>query len=228
MKFFVVVALTLLALNVVSATYSALRLKAKMEQMPGMSGSLSNYIQSTTSQALSQSAAAAAVANSESSFPATKLTNLESSACSGGSCGGRNAINWARDSGDDETSRINTVVKPIDDWMKDFKARTAGNGGDLMAAAKATIKPMLDRLKQTQEAAVDKLINSNQEILARVEQTATEHVYNMLRAEKITEDKAEQNEAKKARLDELKGEAEIKATEAKVLESSESSHGKKF
>lgn len=229
------------AVQAAVASNLAARLKQRATPADSLSGSSSvnNYLQSLAQSAGSQISAAAASASSEisaaaaESIPATKLIGQSGAAaegsaadCGQSTCSG-NAISWANSGAAGAGLTVDDAVKPIEDWMKDFKSRTANSGNDLLVTAKATIAPLLAKLKRNQIAAVEKLQMTNEEILRHVEETATEHVYNLLRAERIVEEKKEAVEAKKMRLDDVKAEAAEKEMETKILaESSESSQSK--
>jgi len=141
------------------------------------------------------------------SIPATKLQGQgsESSGCvQQSSCG---SVNWNAGANSNAPSMsIDDAISPVNQWIKDFQKK-AGDASDLLSAAKATVAPLINKLKRTQQIAVERLEESNEQILQRVEESATEHIYNLLKAQKITDDKAEQSEARKLRREELKEEA---------------------
>jgi len=223
MKFVAIIALTCVLFQIAFAA----------DRSQELESSLSSILQSAAQSAAAQSAAALNVAASESaaaaqsvqsSFPATKLessgatTSSESSGCRTWGCG--NAAN--------DGLSVKDAVQPIEDWIKDFKHRTGGsNDGDMMAAAKMVIKPLIKKLKRSQRDAIEKLEESDSEIVRRVEEQATEHVYTLLRAENISAKKQDAADARKEKIAEVKAEAADKEKEAKmVAEHSESSKKK--
>lgn len=96
------------------------------------------------------------------------------------------------------------VVQPIDDWIKEFKRRTGG--GSLYETARSTVRPLIDRLKRTQQRAQEEINRSNREILDRVEESTVNHVYNLLRATRSKQEKTSKDEEKKAQIAEIKDE----------------------
>jgi len=79
------------------------------------------------------------------------------------------------------------VVKPIDDWLDNFKRKELMDGG-LYEAAKVTVMPLIKKLKRTQEDAVERLKKSNRAIREQVEAGAIDHVYNMLQSKRAVDD----------------------------------------
>jgi len=210
MKFVTIFALTLVIFQVAFAA-------DKQTQTAEFENTLNSYLQATASKAAAESNAALNTAIHESAaaasnFPATKLEGHESG-CHGG-CGGEG-----------EGPSVKDAVQPIEDWIKDFKSRTGGsNSGDLMKAAKMVIHPLVVKLKRSQHDALEKLEESDSEIVRRVEEQATEHVYNLLRAEHISQTKQDAADQRKQKLEEVKAEAADKEKEAKmVAEHSQSS-----
>jgi len=225
MKFVAIIVLTLVILQVAFATDE----KKRAEEFES---SLSNYLQSAAQSAAAQSAAALSVAasesaaaatNAQSSFPASKLESSsagrgESSGCRSFSCGNGNA----------EGPSVKDAVQPIEDWIKDFKARTGGsNSGDMMKAAKMVIHPLIVKLKRSQHEALEKLEESDAEIVRSVEEKATEHVYNLLRAENISQKKEDASEQRKQKLADVKAEAAEKEKEAKMVAENSAEHSAK-
>jgi len=191
------------------------------KQTAEFESSLNSYLQATANRAAAESAAALNTAIHESAapnFPATKLEGHEGheSGCHGG-CGNGN--------GEGDGLSVKDAVQPIEEWIKDFKTRTGGSGsGDLMKAAKMVIHPLIVKLKRSQHDAMEKLEESDSEIVRHVEEQATEHVYNLLRAEHISQSKQDAAEQRKQKLEEVKAEAADKEKEAKmVAEHSQSS-----
>jgi len=108
---------------------------------------------------------------------------------------------------------VDDALSGVDDWLNDFKKRV-GNGNDLYAAAEATVKPLLTRLRRTQERAVQKLIDSNHAILEHVREEAVEHIYQLLQANKVKEDAIDKEEKVNNKKNELK--AQIKQKEREI------------
>ena len=82
----------------------------------------------------------------------------------------------------------------------------------------ASVQPLVNRLKNQQEQAVEKLQRSNDAILQHVRQTATEHIYTLLQNSKVKEDKEEATEkavekkaAEKEEIEAAKDVAKLKA-----------------
>jgi len=98
---------------------------------------------------------------------------------------------------------VDEAIRPIDDWLKDFNARTALHGG-LWDAAKSTVAPLIRKLAQSQSDAMDRLRESNRAIRLHVEEAATEHVFNLLRSKKAVDDAALTASQKKAEMHEAK------------------------
>jgi len=220
-----VVAIITLTIVIFQAVFAAAAVRSEE-----LESSLSNYLQSAAASAAAQSAAALSVAAAESAaaasslqnFPATKLessVHSESSGC-------RSFANCQNGAG--EGTSVKDVVQPIEDWIKDFKTRTSGsNSNDLMASAKTVIHPLIKKLKRSQREALEKLEESDAEIVRHVEEQATEHVYNLLRAENISAKKQDAATERKEKIAEVKAEAAEKEKEARaVAEHSESSKKK--
>jgi len=231
MKFVVAVVLSFLFCEAVVASSLSLRMKIKESES---ASAINSYLNSMSQSAMAEQSAAVAAAVSQSaaaaaslsSIPATQLVGSEQSAASS------NCISQA--CGEGSGMSVSDAVRPIDDWMKDFKARTSGSGGnDLMAAAKAVVRPLITKLKATQQAAIEKLEESDEGIRMRVEEQATQHVYNLLRAEHITNQKSERAADRKEKLETLKSEAAEKQLETKLAaehsaHSEHSEHSKKL
>lgn len=86
---------------------------------------------------------------------------------------------------------VDDAIKPVEDWLKDFKKRTMGEGNDLYRAAKAVVKPLLKKLKKSQKRALERLVESNEAILRHVEEASTNHIYTLLRADQAKDKDAE-------------------------------------
>jgi len=109
------------------------------------------------------------------------------------------------------------VLQGLDDWIKDFKKRTGG--GDLYTSARAAVQPLVARLQRSQQQTIENIARSNREILAHVEEAATNHIYNLLRASKVRSDKSANKEEHAAEVKELKRELEEKQEMLKAAES---------
>jgi hypothetical protein len=164
--------------------------------------SLTGILNSAMQSAMHESSAAfsQAQALSQSEIPATQLLPGSSGSSGSGCVGscGKHPIHFKHE---DDGLTIDDAVRPVDEWITDFKHRTA-DSTDILPAAKATVRPLIDRLKRNQQQAVQKLIDSNEEILMHVEESVTEHVYNLLKAQHIADDKQAQSEAVAAKLEE--------------------------
>jgi len=110
-------------------------------------------------------------------------------------CAGASLANAA-----DSQTTIEDAVAPVDQWLKDFKKRSLGDGSDLYAAAKATVKPLLQKLHRSQKRAQEKLAESNQAILAHVEEVTTAHVYALLKADSQKQKHVEHQEEQAAKI----------------------------
>jgi len=166
-------------------------------------------------------------------------TQLQGSSECGGACSG-NIFQWGdrhhhhhhgeqgafsgmTDVNDDESSSmsIKDALQPIEQWIKAFKKR-AKSGGDLTAAAKVIVEPLIDKLKKNQKAAEEKLEESNREILHHVEAQATAHILKMLKAKKIDDDKSEQSASRAAKKEEAREESAEHESMRKFSEAVES------
>jgi hypothetical protein len=138
--------------------------------------------------------------SSASSFGSSMVTSIGS--VSGGGGGGSSCNPQPScqndfsngDGGNNNGGSIDEAVRPIDDWIKDFRKRT-GDSSDLYTAAKATVKPLIDKLRRNQRRAQDRLRESNEGILKHVEDAATQHIYALLKVDKA---KMEQQEAQES------------------------------
>ena len=75
---------------------------------------------------------------------------------------------------------LNAAMRPIGRWVKNIKKKI-GVGANTYSAAKAVTKPLVKKLKRTQKKAMKKLARSNRAILEHVQETATEHVFQMMK-----------------------------------------------
>jgi len=107
---------------------------------------------------------------------------------------------------------VEDSLRPIDDWLKDFKKRTMGaeGAGDLYAAAKATVRPMIQKLRQNQKAAQQRLAESNSNILRHVEEATTQHVYELLKVDREKMDAQEQKQELAAKVMNMKEEEKLR------------------
>jgi len=135
-----------------------------------------------------------------------------------------------------EKASVEDAVKPVDEWIKDFKKRTMGDGSDLYAAAKATVRPLLNKLRRSQKKAQLKLQESNDAIVRHVEEVTTQHVYTLLKADaqktKVEERKEEQaakildaKSAEKEARDKLNAQLGLSSEQAAALDSALKSSG---
>jgi len=150
--------------------------------------------------------------SSHSAIPATPLASVSGSVSllsgSGSSgCIEANPCAGASQSEGDSKTSVEDAVAPVDQWLKDFKKRSLGDGSDLYAAAKATVKPLLNKLRRAQKKAQLKLEESNRAILQHVEEVTTQHVYTLLKAD-----------AQKTKSEEQKEEHAAKILDAKASE----------
>lgn len=189
-KFVCVLALCVLAIHAASAANAVQKLKDQIEQsslsMPSMGSlSLSSSMGSTLGSL-----------SSMGSVPASRLS--ESGSGSGSSCGSDPCVslNDGSSSGADSSVNVDDAIRPVDEWIKDFKKRTGGIGSnDLYAAAKATVAPLLAKLRRNQKEALERLRDSNESILRHVEEATTQHIYQLLKTDKdkqSDEDKKEE------------------------------------
>lgn len=218
-----IVILAVCAMSVIDASTTVEKLKTRVRAPPlasstmPTSGSMSTLAQSEGSAGApvaSASASAASPVASEAgsleSIAATKLQG-ENSCESSSSCSG--AIQWgnvgssssSNSNSNDDLPAVDDVVGPIASWIKAFKKRIGG-GDDLAGTAKALVQPLIQKLKKNQALAQEKLEQSNEAILDSVERSVTEHVLKLLKAEKITEVKAEQSELKKEKAEAVRDE----------------------
>jgi len=90
---------------------------------------------------------------------------------------------------------VDDAIKPVDDWLKDFKKRAMGGGGEnLYAAARNTVAPLIKKLKMTMAKAQEKLADSNKAILRHVEEATVTHIYTLLKADKVHQKQEEERE----------------------------------
>jgi len=132
---------------------------------------------------------------------ASILGSLSGSGSVSGSSSGCQSAQPACQSGSSSSSAgnngisIDDAIKPVDEWLKDFKKRAMGGGGEnLYAAARNTVAPLVKKLKQTMARAQEKLKDSNRAILRHVEEATVTHIYNLLKADKARQQQSEQRE----------------------------------
>jgi len=195
--FYLVVALLVVAsLHEVMATSAVERLKVrvKLAEAEHLSENSISATRLTAGPTFSMGS------SSMGSFHSSSIgSSMVSSVGSGGgsSCNPQPACqNDFGNNGDGNNNGVSVdeAVRPVDDWIKDFKRR-AGDSSDLYAAAKATVKPLIDKLKRNQHRAQERLRESNEAILKHVEDAATQHIYALL---KVDKSKMEQQEAQES------------------------------
>jgi len=89
---------------------------------------------------------------------------------------------------------VDDAIRPVDEWIKDFRKRVTGDGSDMWQAAKATVRPLIQKLLRTQQRAQERLEESNRAIIRHVEEQTTQHIYNLLRADKMQTDSEQKRE----------------------------------
>jgi len=185
MKLLCTVVLCALAFQLAASENVVARLKAEIEQagstsaMPLVSSGSSAIVQTLSS------------VSSSGMLPASS----GSVASAGSSCGSDPCVG----SGQDASLNVNDALRPVEDWIKDFKRKTMGaGGGDLYAAARATVAPLISKLRKNQQAALDQLRESNDAILRHVEDATTQHVYNLLKSDHDKQSKAEEAQSRAA------------------------------
>lgn len=225
MKFVLFALVALLAIQSTLASSVALRLKSQVAAVGESSMSADSLgSESIPATQLLGSASSAIAASASASASASAPTVSQSSTSS--PCNSQPAcaqVVDSKSSDSDSSVSPDDALKPIADWIKDFKNRAGADSNDLLSAAKMTVRPLIDKLKRNQEAALEKLRASNKAIVDHVEEATTEHVYNLLRTEKVKEDKEEAVENKKEKLAELKAQVDEKKLQQKILSTSESS-----
>jgi len=231
-----------LSAQVVLSNQLSQRMLVKVRQVPSStSTSLSAAHLATESAAhLAMESAhlateSAAAPSEASEIPATHLQSQAGNECSG-SCSG-NAIQWSDSIGssshgshhhhenqddNEPVMNIHEALGPIEHWIKAFKKRTKGDGGDLTGAAKAIVEPLIEKLKRNQKAAEDKLEQSNHELLERVQHEVTDHVLKLLKAKKIDDDHQEQSATREAKKEEAREESAEHESMRKLSEAVES------
>jgi len=110
------------------------------------------------------------------------------------SCGAGSGSSSFDSSSQSSGPSVDDAVKPIAEWIKDFKHRT-DSGADLYVAAKSTVKPLIDKLRRNQKSAQERLHDSNEAILKHVEDAATQHVYALLKVDRAKMDDQEHKES---------------------------------
>jgi len=111
--------------------------------------------------------------------------------------------NGAGGSGGDQAGTVDDALKPVEDWIKDFKKRTSGagkGGNEVYRAAKAIVAPLIHKLHRQMKNAEEKLRDSNRAILSHVEQATIDHVYKLLKAD---QDKQKSDERKEEHVQKL-------------------------
>ena len=137
----------LVAAHLVAASTTADRLRAKVSQS-GSSSLSSSMVVPVSSSSLSMSASMPMSSSSlsaslgslsgssfgSSSSGAIPATSLQSGSSCEPSCNSQTVVG-------NEPLNVEDALRPIDDWLKDFKKRTMGaeGAGDLYAAAKGTL-----------------------------------------------------------------------------------------
>jgi len=140
-----------------------------------------------------------------SAIAATPLQSVSGSLSFSGSsgcidanpCGG---ASLASNAVGEEKASVEDAVKPVDEWIKDFKKRTMGDGSDLYGDAKATVRPLLNKLRRSQKKAQLKLQESNDAIIRHVEEVTTQHVYTLLKADSQKTKSEERKEEQAAKI----------------------------
>jgi len=172
----------------------------------GQSSSLSAL--SSLSSALGSLSASASGDSLGGAIPATRLESESGSgssvlgSSSGSGCADanpcNNPISFAPNNNNGNGApgvNVDDAMRPVDDWIKDFKRRTVGDGNDLYQAAKATVRPLLSKLKRNMARAQERLVESNRAILRHVEESTINHVYALLKVDRTkmaAEEQAEQ------------------------------------
>jgi len=197
MKYLCALLLALLAVHATTATSVVERLKLRVqneEQLSENSLGESGIGATALTSGPSFSMGAPSISSSMgSSFGSSVVSGSAGSSCNPQpSCS--QGFGDQNGGGDSAGMNVDDAVKPIDEWIKDFKKRT-GDSTDLYAAAKSTVKPLIDKLKRNQRAAQERLRESNKAILTHVEDAATQHIYALLKVDKA---KMEQKEAQES------------------------------
>jgi len=206
MKLACFVLLGLLAVHSAIATSVVQRLKIKVKTVAAeqqlSEGSMSIAPLSSVSPL---SSVIGATSLSASGIPPSFSSGLSGSLSAGGSlsgsgdcnpqpsCGAGSGNSIVDGSGSSAPS-VDDAVKPIEEWIRDFRRRT-DSGADLYIAAKATVKPLIDKLRRNQHAAQTRLHESNDAILQHVEDAATQHIYALLKVDRAKMDDQERKES---------------------------------
>jgi len=214
MKYLCIVLFALLAIHYATATSVVDRLKIRVKL------SAEEFSEGSVGATRLVSSPSFSMGSPIGSSVGSVLSNSMGSAGGGSSCNPQPACNnGLGDSGDSGAGgmSVDDAVKPIEDWMKDFKRRT-GDATDLYAAAKVTVKPLIDKLKRNQRNAQERLRESNEAILKHVEDAATQHIYALLKIDKEKMQAQEHKEelANKV-LDAKQKERQLKEEHAAVL-----------
>jgi len=197
------VALLLLGLTLCCATSVMEQLKTDIQTAQissSVAASISSALSGSGSSLLSSAIPATSLQSIHGSLSGSSSDCIEANPCSGGA-------SFAQGPAGGDKSSVEDAIKPVDEWIKDFKKRTMGDGSDLYAAAKATVRPLLNKLRRSQHKAQTKLHESNDAILRHVEEVTTQHVYTLLKAD-----------AQKTKVEERKEEHAAKILDAKASE----------
>jgi len=195
--------LALLTVHAVTATSVVDRLKVKVkltEEQPSFSESSFGSSIAATHLSSSGISPLASFSSPVSSGFSSGLSGSASFSGSGSDCSaqpscGAGSGNSVVDSGSQSSGpSVDDAVKPIAEWIKDFKHRT-DSGADLYVAAKSTVKPLIDKLRRNQKSAQERLHDSNEAILKHVEDAATQHVYALLKVDRAKMDDQEHKES---------------------------------
>ena len=115
---------------------------------------------------------------------------------------------------------VDSAVSPVADWIKDFKGRSGAGNGDLFSSARETVRPLLRQLRKNQKKTLQKLKDSNEKIVTHVDEEATEHMYNVLKAQKNEEQKEKSAMKKVVKAKKLEAKAQADASAAAAAEKS--------
>jgi len=186
-----VVAVLLVGLALASATSVLDRLKEQVDQVSGSSLSFSSSLSGS-------SAIPATHLESESLSGSLVGSGSGSSGCAQDPCS--NPVSFANNGGGGGGGMgVDDAIRPVGDWLKDFQRRTTGSGNDLWQAARATVKPLVQKLRRNQQRAQERLVESNLAVLRHVEEATTQHIYTLLKSDKSKsedEDRKEEHAAK--------------------------------
>jgi len=195
MKFLCAVVLCAVALQLVASENAVARLKDQITaQQLGSSSSMP--IVSSGSSSIIQSVSSGSISMGSSSMGSS---SIGSSSCGTDPCAGSASLS-------DAPLNVEDALRPVGDWIKDFKRKTTGaaGGNDLYAAAHATVAPLIAKLKKNQQAALDQLRESNEAILRHVEDATTQHIYSLLKVDHEKQSKEEEAQSSAAKAKDLK------------------------